>query len=296
MLYILEMLCDSLCDTDLTDGDTQGLHQLDGIVVGAIGGAETWHCDTDDTFTVQVKFIEGFDGYKQSQRGIETATDADNRFLGVDMIKALCKTCHLNIENLLTGRLHILVFGNKRMGIDRTLQYKVSWLYWFTSNLHSMRMALGIDVGGVLATLYAQLLDVDLTLLYLWRETETISFHQQLSVLENHGIATIDHILRGLTETTAGIYIAADGTGTLLSQQGLEIGMLTNELVAGREVEDDIGTRERQIVAGRNRCPHIFADLNAKLHTIGSDKDLGFCTDGNSVTCINACDGVHILS
>ena len=132
------MLGDSLGDADLTDGDTQGQHQLDGIVVGAIGSAETWHRDTDDTLTVQVKFIEGFDSYKQSQRGVETTTDADNRLLGIDMVKPLGKTCHLDIENLLTGRLHILVFRNKRMGIDGTLQFKVSGLYWFARNLHSI--------------------------------------------------------------------------------------------------------------------------------------------------------------
>ena len=132
------MLSDSLCNANLTDGDTQGLHQLYGIVVGAVSSAETWHRDTDDTLTVKVKLIEGFDGYEQSQCGVETATDADNRFLGVDMVKTLCKSCHLNIEDLLASRLHILVFRYKRMGIDRPLQFKFVWLYWFTSNLHSM--------------------------------------------------------------------------------------------------------------------------------------------------------------
>ena len=72
--------------------------------------------------------------------------------------------------------------------------------------------------------------------------------------------------------------------------------MLADELIAGREIEDDIGTRERQIVAGRNWCPHILADLHTKLHAIRSDKDLGFCTDRNCITSINAGDGVHILS
>ena len=78
-------------------------------------------------------------------------------------------------------------------------------------------MTLGIDERGVLTTLYAQFLNVDLTLLYLWRETEAVTFYQQLSVLENHCITTIDHILCGFTEAAAGIYIAADGTSTLLS-------------------------------------------------------------------------------
>ena len=114
----------------------------------------------------------------------------------------------------------------------------------FAGNLQSMRMTLGVDERGVLTTLYTQFLDIDLTSLNLRLDAEAIALYQQMAVLKDHRISTIDKILGGLAKTAAGIDIAADGAGTLLSKQRLEISMLTNQFVAGREVEDDICTRE----------------------------------------------------
>ena len=119
---ILEMLGDSLGDTDLTDGDTQGLHEFDGIVVGAVGSTETWHRNTDDSLTIEVEFIERLYGNEQSQRGVESAADTNHGLLGIDMIESFGKTCHLDIQNLLAGCLHILVLGDKRMRIDLTFE------------------------------------------------------------------------------------------------------------------------------------------------------------------------------
>ena len=53
MTYILEMLCHSLGDADLTDSHTEGLHQFYGIVMGAVCRTETRHSDTDDSLAVQ---------------------------------------------------------------------------------------------------------------------------------------------------------------------------------------------------------------------------------------------------
>ena len=105
-------------------------------------------------------------------------------------------------------------------------------------------MTLGVDERGVLTTLYTQFLDIDLTSLNLRLDAEAIALYQQMAVLKDHRISTIDKILGGLAKTAAGIDIAADGARTLLGKQRLEISMLTNQFVAGREVEDDICTRE----------------------------------------------------
>ena len=171
------------------------------------------------------------------------------------------------------------------MGIDISRQDKVAWRDVLEGCLDGMGSSLGIDERGVLTTLSAQLLDVDLTHLDLWLQGETVAFDEQLTILEEHRVASIDHILRRLTETTAGIDIATDGTGTLLRQERLQIGVLANELVAGREVEDDIGSCQGQIVAGRNGCPNILADLDTELHAITRHKQLGFGTDMDGAAC-----------
>ena len=165
----------------------------------------------------------------------------------------------------------------------------------FAGNLQCMRVTLGIDERGVLTTLYTQFLDVNLTGLDLRLDTEAVALYQQMAVLKDHRISAIDKILGGFAETAAGIDIAADGTSTLLSKQRLEISMLTNQFVAGREVEDDICTREGEIIAGRNRCPHILADLHTELHTTAGDEEFGLCTHGETAACKEEGRRIQIL-
>ena len=70
------------------------------------------------------------------------------------------------------------------------------YLCRFAGNLQSMRMTLGVDERGVLTTLYTQFLDIDLTSLNLRLDAEAIALYQQMAVLKDHRISTIDHILR----------------------------------------------------------------------------------------------------
>ena len=54
--------------------------------------------------------------------------------------------------------------------------------------------------------------------------------------------------------------------------------VLTNQLIAGREIKDDIRTSQCQIIAGGNGRPYIFTNLHAELHTIAGDEHLRFST------------------
>ena len=117
-----------------------------------------------------------------------------------------------------------------------------------------------------------------------------------MAILINHRIAAIDHILRRFAKATAGIDVPTDGAGTLLSQKRLQIVVLANDLVAGREVEDDVGTCHRQIVARRNRCPHVLADLYAKLHAVSRHEEFRICTDRDDPACKIELRRIQILS
>ena len=44
--------------------------------------------------------------------------------------------------------------------------------------------------------------------------------------------------------------------------------MLSDEFIACREVEDEVGTSQCQLVARRSRSPYILAYLYAKLHAV----------------------------
>lgn len=50
-----------------------------------------------------------------------------------------------------------------------------------------------------------------------------------MSILEDHSVAAIDHILCRFAETAAGIDVGTDGACTLLRQQTLQIGMLADK-------------------------------------------------------------------
>ena len=52
--------------------------------------------------------------------------------------------------------------------------------------------------------------------------------------------------------------------------------MFADQLVAGGEVQDDVGTGQSQTVAGRDGSPHVLTDLTPELHTVGGDEDLRF--------------------
>ena len=138
-----------------------------------------------------------------------------------------------------------------------------------------MGVALGIDKGRVGMALGAQTLYIDLCHPYLWLERETFTLSQQLSVFINQGIATIYYILRRFAKATRGIDVATHGASTLLSQERTEVAVLANKFGAGREVENDVGTSHREIVARRNGCPHVFAYLHTKLHAAKGLEELG---------------------
>jgi hypothetical protein len=189
------------------------------------------------------------------------------------MIEAFGKSCHLDTENLLASSLHVTTLGNKGMGIDITCKHKVLWSNGLSRDIQSVSTSLGIDKRSVLTTLSTELLDIYLTHTDLWLEGEALALDKEFSILEDHRISTIYHILSRLSETTAGINISANGTCTLLSQQTTQIIVLTDELVAGREIQDDISSGKGEVITWRYGSPHILADLDTKLHTIACGEE-----------------------
>ena len=58
-VQIAEVLQTGIFDADLADGDSQFLHQVQGIVIGTSGSTESRHGDTDDVFARQSEQVEG---------------------------------------------------------------------------------------------------------------------------------------------------------------------------------------------------------------------------------------------
>ena len=75
---VLEVLGDGLGYAYLANGHSQLLHQLQGVLMRAVGCAEAGHGDADDTPPVKAQLVESLDRDKQGKGGVETSADADD--------------------------------------------------------------------------------------------------------------------------------------------------------------------------------------------------------------------------
>ena len=185
MTDILKMLGHSLGDADFTDGDTQALHQRDGVVVGAVSGSETWHGNTQDATAVHLQLIECLDADEQGKGGIQSAADTHYHRLGMGMYDALGKTHQLDIENLLAGGIHIAAGRNERMGIHLTLQHELAFILGrigidvtdveLSAENRIFDVTLGVDIGGICATLRTEFLHINLRNNHLRIKRETLT-------------------------------------------------------------------------------------------------------------------------
>ena len=136
------------------------------------------------------------------------------------MDESLGQSGSLDVQDLLAGLGHLVVGRDEGMGVDGTLeQERMFVLGRLAGDNLCVSLALGIDERGIGLTLGAQTFDINLSHLQLWLEREAVALDEETAILENHGIAAIDDILRGFTEAARAIDVATHGTGALLGHQ-----------------------------------------------------------------------------
>ena len=86
----------------LAVGDTQLFHQVQRILVGAVGGSETGHGDTYYPFAVIAQEVGCLYADKQGERAVETAGDSQNQCVGVRMFPTACEGACLDREDIQT--------------------------------------------------------------------------------------------------------------------------------------------------------------------------------------------------
>ena len=159
---ILKVLRNGLGNRNLHQRDAEALHQVNGIIVGTVGGSKAGHSHAHDPFAVHLQFVEGLHANEQSQRGIESTADTHNHFLGMGVLNALGQSHHLNAENLLTRLLHVSRLRNEGMRIYLTNQLEVTRLNAVgIDNLCRIGM-LRIHIGTISASLRTEFLHVNL--------------------------------------------------------------------------------------------------------------------------------------
>ena len=112
------------------------------------------------------------------------------------------------------------------------------------------------------AALAGQLLHVDL------RDQKAAvkpPLRQQRAVFRDHLVGAEHHVGGGFPLAGAGIDIAAQELCRLHGHQLAAVGVLSDEVVAGRQVADNGGSRLGHADGGRVRCPQVLADLKTQL-------------------------------
>ena len=201
------------------------------------------------------------------------------------MHQTLGQSANLYIQDFITASLHILALGNERMRIELTQQDKVAWRNGMRILDQGHVPSLRIHISTVGTTLGTQTFHVNLCNHHLWFHRETLCLCEQLTVLVDHGIATIHHILRTLSKAAATVDITGNGTCTLLCQQRFQVFMLPYQLITCREVEDQVSTRQSQTVTWWCWSPHILTDLNAQHHSVAGADQQRVAGNGNTSTC-----------
>ena len=169
------------------------------------------------------------------------------------MHQALGQPCHLYGEYLLTSVNTVGSLGHKGQRVNTADQLEVARLH--RMGTHDMGHLTNGSIGKrtVAAALIAQAFYIHLGNGQLGLQGETLGLGQQMAILKNHAITCIYHILGALAKATTAIDIARYGAGTLLRHKTLEIMMLAQQRVAGRQVEDMYGltvSKKGRVVEG----------------------------------------------
>ena len=91
---------------------------------------------------------------------------------------------------------------------------------------------------------------------------ETRSLNEELTDLGDEALTCEDGIRRALTIASGGIDVAAEVLRGEPADEATQVGILPCQLVARREVEDDLCPVECQACPWSVGRPHIFADLD----------------------------------
>ena len=93
---------------------------------------------------------------------------------------------------------------------------------------------------------------------------EHFALGQQCAVLRDEVVARKNKVLRGLTETGICIQVRTQQSAGLLTNKVAAIARLADDLIRGRQVDDNVRASLRQRGGRRVRHPQVLADLHTK--------------------------------
>ena len=253
------MLIDCRFDVHGFQRDAVGFRQLFCVALGTGGCAEARHGDSQNALAVEFEHIECVYEHDKCERGIQSAGQTNNRRFRVRMAQTGGKAGRLKRQDLLAALIaECLVRRNER----RARECAVGKVIFHRLEREREHAALDRLECVHALTLVCKALEVDIRVNDALREH--LALGQQCAVLRDEVVARKNEVLRGLTETGIRIQIRAQQTTGLLTNKVAAVARLADDLIRGRQVDDNVRAHLRQRGGRRVRHPQVLADLHAK--------------------------------
>ena len=258
---VLKVAADGGGDIYGFQGSAQLFRQDHSVVFRPVGGAEAGHGNGHNVRHGPVQHLHGKAGDEHRQGGVQAAGEAHHRGFCPGVLHPLLQSQGCDQQNLPAAGVPVLLTlwnkghgghiagqlgggqGEGEQSLCRHLAFR------------HRRHGLGP------AALISQPLDVD------FRDQQAILkplFTQKRAILRNQLVGAEYHVRGGLPLAAAGIDVAALELGRLHGHQLPAVGILSDDLVAGREIADDGGACLGHFQGGGTRCPQVLADLKTQ--------------------------------
>ena len=113
---ILKMLQNGGLDGNIAVFAAQCGNETQGVVVGAVGGAEARHGDANEILCRQFQTLQGFLANQKSQCGIQTAGNADHQLAQTGVGHSVSKTLNLQFKEMVKVAFLLLTVGRQIWG------------------------------------------------------------------------------------------------------------------------------------------------------------------------------------
>ena len=256
-------------DVDLRRRDAQRLHQPPGIGVGFVRRAEARHRVGEDVLAAEAEAIHRPADDDQRMGRIEAARHADDGILGAARLQALRQSLDLDVVGLVAIVAQLGRIG-RHIGeaLDGALQRhallgrieREGKRPEALDPLLLLQRAIGEAV--VAQALLPDATEVDVGLDHRRVLLEARGLDELVTDLVDRGMAVPGEIGRRFARPRRRIGIGRDRPHRLAAaQQPPRLGLADGD-VAGRQVHQQLGARERGVARRRDRHPHVLADLD----------------------------------
>ena len=194
---ILEVLDAGILDADFVHGDSEGRHQVEGIVISTVGSAESRHGDAHDSLAGEAQLVEGLHAYQQGKGRVQTSGNAHYHGLAIGVNQSLGQAHYLNFEDFFATLVQHVAFRHERTRVDGTGQYQVALVYQFGAYVNRCFVLASSFVGrksGVGATFVSDAFHIDFADNQLLFQREPFGRCQHRTIFVYQAVASEHHI------------------------------------------------------------------------------------------------------